>query len=116
MAYYPQELNGQPIYIRNMKEGTVKNTIKSDYDGGYQQQRPKYTRAYKTFELSYNILTDSEISTLESFFTEYQGKSFLFIHPVKNTEHTVMFNMEEFNISYDSGLVKRDLTIKLREV
>lgn len=116
MAYYPQELNGQPIYIKTMKEGTVKKVLKSNFDGGYQQQRPQFTRAYKTFDLSYNILTDDEIVTLDTFFQTYQGMSFTFVHPVKNTEHTVMFDMDEFDLTYESGVVRRDVAIKLREV
>lgn len=116
MAYYPQELNGQPIYIKSLKVATNKKVVKSDYDSGYQQQRPKFTRAYKTFELTYDILTDPEVQALNTFFEDYQGLSFIFTNPITYTEHTVMFDMEEFPVTYQSGLVRRDLGVKLREV
>lgn len=116
MIYYPQELNGQPIYIKSMKVTSNKKIIKSEYDSGYVIQRPKFTRVYKTFELTYDILMDSEVQVLETFFNTYVGMSFYFVNPITSTEHYVMFDTEEFPVTYQPGQVRRDLSLKLREV
>lgn len=77
-----------------IKETPEDSTIQSEFDGGYTQTRPRFTRIRKTFELKYdNLISDSDKSALESFAETVKGGSlsFTWTHPVTSVSYTVRF-------------------------
>jgi len=85
-------MNTLPITPNQITEEVKKPALRSKYDGGYTQTRPKYTRKTKKFTLEYQALSLSEKDTLEAFFDANQGLSFYFVDPVSSTQYAVNFS------------------------
>lgn len=65
--------------------------LRSNFEGGYEQTRPKYTRARRSYGLSYQLQSADE-ATLRAFelTTLNNGAdSFVWTHPLRATTHTV---------------------------
>lgn len=94
---------------------TVKPLITSE-SNGYIQQRPKTTRNIKKFKLNYNILNDTQKTTLENFFINNNGLEFTYVYPKTGTSYTMIFDgMDEISFSFDAKMNKHTTTINLRE-
>jgi len=94
MANFPS------IEINNMQESTQKAVIKSEYNGGYEIQRPRYTRTRKQFTLGFNKLTETEKLTLESFMMDNQGLAFNFTHPTTSTVYSVRNTSDKVDFTF----------------
>lgn len=110
MANYPT------IEINELRVTTRKPAIKSDFSGGYQQQRPKHTRSYKNFNLGYTNLTSTQATEIDDFFIANQGTIFTFTHPTTSVVYNVMFDQDEVDFKYIIGGLYQQTTVKLREV
>ena len=92
----------------DFKEMTVKEKMKSDFEAGYVQSRPKFTRPRKKFQLvwddsPHNPLTDDDKETLDQFFQDHGSETIYFPHPFKNGAiYNVLFEDPEleFELSY----------------
>lgn len=84
----------------DLVEKTQKGQIKSDFAGGYVQSRAKWTRARKTFELSWVAMSNVDKNALESFFESNIGGTFTWTHPLTSTSHTVRFAEDELQAEY----------------
>lgn len=89
MADFPSLPN--PVYP--LVEEYEDNTIRSPFEAGYEQTRPRYTRMRKTFILKYEFLTNSDKTTLENFYYQMKGGagSFNWTHPLTNETYQVRF-------------------------
>lgn len=69
------------------------STIKSDFDGGYQLTRPRFTRIRRKFKVIYKHLPAADKDTLDSFVTTVKGgaDSFVWTHPVSQSQYTMRF-------------------------
>ena len=81
MANFPT-LSVQPL-LTDFAEEPEDSTIRSDFEGGYLQTRPRFTRDRKTFgPVAYLNLTDGDKASLESFYDTVKCASiFAWIHP-----------------------------------
>lgn len=84
----------------SMTERKKKAQIRSDFAAGYVQSRAKWTRSRKIFELSWNVMSDSDKSTLETFFDDNLGGTFTWAHPLSGTSYTVRFVGDELLAKY----------------
>ena len=67
MAIFPTEIAAA---ITSFKEEANKPTIKSQFNGGYEQKRLKNTRVVRTFTWGFDFLTFDEATTLSNFISE----------------------------------------------
>lgn len=65
--------------------------IESKFEGNYSQTRRGATRGVRTFNLSYDAITNAEYDTLEAFFDANVGSTFTFVHPQTSVSYTVKF-------------------------
>lgn len=108
MIYFPD------LPIETLKKETIKE-IYEFKSGGYEQVRPKYTRARKSFTLSLNLRLEDE-DTLDLFFTDYQGEDFYFKEPTTKNIFLVRFNQESISFDRQAGYITSSCEVKLREV
>jgi len=84
----------------SMTERKRKGQIKSDFAAGYVQSRAKWTRSRKVFELSWKGMSDADKETLEAFFGDNIGDTFIWAHPLSDTSYTVRFVEDELPARY----------------
>lgn len=77
------------------------NTIASDYEAGYQQTRPKFTRQRRVWGIKYNALSTEDKAILVTFEGTVNGTAdaFNWTHPKDLTTHVVRFGPP--GIQYD---------------
>lgn len=86
-----------------LRESPQKGQIKSDFEAGYVQSRPKFTRTRKRFELSWDAMSNSDKETLETFFDDNLGDTFTWDNPISTASdpsHTVRFVNDSLEFSY----------------
>lgn len=75
-----------------LSEELEDNTIRSEFEGGYEHTRPRFTRNRKTFGLNYRYITDADKTTIENLFNAVRGADmFTWLHPKTNSAHIVRF-------------------------
>jgi phage-related protein len=85
--------------ITNIKRKQNKAVVRSSFDGGYEQTRPKHTRSVKEFELTFDVLTTAQMQELENFFISHQGDSFYFDDYLYASTHIVRFTEESLQFT-----------------
>jgi len=85
--------------ITAISRRTIKPSLKKSYDGGYEQQRLKYTRSIKEFKITYGVLDHLQAQELEDFFNANQGMSFDFTDETFQTTHNVRFAQDDITIT-----------------
>lgn len=90
MPIFPT-LSQKPEYP--LSEEREDSTIRSQFEGGYEHTRPRFTRIRKTFGLKYSMLPDADKTTLDDFITTVKGSAdaFTWTHPKYGTQHNVRF-------------------------
>lgn len=90
MANYPT-LSTAPSYP--IVEQRSDPTIKSEFDSGYMQTRPRYTRKKMVFNVNYDDIPNSDKGTLETFVDTVRGGAdyFNWTHPLTSTVYSVRF-------------------------
>lgn len=87
--------------------------VKTEFEAGYVQSRPRHTRARHVFKLSWNAVTAADYATLEAFFEAQQGNTFTWTHPVSETEYTVRFADDRLSPEFISpGYWRVSLTLE----
>jgi hypothetical protein len=100
--------------LNGVKISSIGKTVKTSFDGNYTQQRLKASRILKSFEMTY-LLSASEFDTLDTFFQDTLGSSFVFNNPATDEAFTVRFDSDQLDATYMTNeLVK--VTLKLMEV
>jgi len=115
MAAFPTLTRG-PIYPLDPDGDLEDATLRSASEAGYEQTRPKFTRARRSFGLRYKM-PDADVATLRAFelTTLVNGSdSFAWTHPLRATSHTVRLTAP---IRYSiSSLGLSDVSFTIREV
>lgn len=85
-----------PNPSRPFKEGIKSSTIVFTADSGHEQRRER-ANPKRTFEPSWNILTQDQYLTIRDFFlVVLNSKPFLWTHPIEKTKYLVRFTNEIF--------------------
>lgn len=93
----------------------IKPTVKTKFEGNYSQSRPKYTRASHNFNTLYNMITETDKATLQTFFNTNSGNSFTWNNPTDEVDYTVIF--AEDSLSFKNiTLGFYEVNIKLEEL
>lgn len=115
MAAFPA-LTRAPAYPLDPDGALEDAVLRSEFAAGYEQTRPKYTRARRSYGLNYT-LSDADVATLRAFelTTLVNGSdSFVWTHPLRATSHTVRLTAP---IRYGkSSLGLTDVSLTIREV
>ena len=113
MAAFPT-LSATPIYPLTPNGELEDNIIRSPYTAGYEQSRPRFTRARRIFGLNYNLqaadealLRDFELTTLH-----YGADSFTWVHPISGLTYVVQLTAPIKFGEESYGLCAVSLTIK----
>lgn len=96
-----------------IEQVSQRNTIRTPFEAGYVQTRARWTAAKKEFTLSWDTLSDTNHTTLQTFFeTTVKGgaESFIWTHP-SGTTYTCRFVDDEMKFTsthrlYWKGSVK----------
>lgn len=68
------------------KQQVRKPQLKSSFEAGYVQSRPKGTRSTWIYETGWKDLSDTEYQNLIDFFTTNQGSIFTWVDPLGNSK------------------------------
>jgi len=81
-------LAGLPIVER--RENSV---LRSKFEGGYVQTRPRFTRARRVWQITYNQLSSANKILIDNFIDTVLGgaDSFTWTNPQNSTSYTVRF-------------------------
>ena len=105
-------LNRTPINVsRTLKD----NTIRVEFDGGYEHRRPRYTRDVYRFEITYDLLSSTDIGSLKTHFETVGCHTPFTWTDQESNNHTVYYDMPIKWTYFVSGWYKID-TIQLVEV
>jgi hypothetical protein len=77
-----------------------KSTIRTTFENGSVGQRAKWTSGKLTLELSWEMLSDADKVTLDTFFETNNGSAIQYTHPKTSTVHAVIFG--EDTLKFDS--------------
>lgn len=87
-----------PTGIRNpdypLDEQLADPTLRSEFEDGSQQTRPKHTRIRRTFSVEWNSLPDAEKQMLEDFYCNVAkagAVAFNWTEPVSGKRYAVRF-------------------------
>lgn len=117
MSAFPS-LSCPPSYPLD-PDGDIEDTvIRSPQEAGYEQTRPRTTRARRSFGLDYPLLPDVDVSLLRAFeiTTLRNGAdAFSWTHPLSGTTYTVRLAAPiQYKRNQSAGVV--DVSMKFREV
>ena len=76
------------------EEEVYKPQVRSEFEGGYVQSRPRTSREIRRFPLSWETMSSADYATLETFFKTYQGNSFNWTHPVTSVVYVCRFSTD----------------------
>lgn len=65
--------------------------IRTEFESGTVQARPKWTRGRRTFNLSWSGMTEAHFILLQAAFLADQGLSFSWTHPTSAVVYVVRF-------------------------
>lgn len=71
-----------------------KGQVRTEFEDGTVQSRARVTRGRWTFNLGWVALSQTNYTTLQSFFSAYIGTTFNWTHPVTSTVHVVRFGSD----------------------
>lgn len=117
MANFPT-LSRAPSYPLS-PDGDLEDVVmRSPQASGYEQTRPRSTRARRSFGLSYKNISDADIAALRTFeiTTILNGaNSFSWTHPITSTVYTVrLAGPIQYERTRSPGV--GDVSMKFREV
>lgn len=89
-----------------LKETRIDQSLKSEVEKGYVVTRPRFTRTRKRIRVTYNVLSQADKNTLDTFVDTVKGDAniFTWTHPQSGTVYNVRFakppEFELFAIDY----------------
>jgi hypothetical protein len=75
--------------------------IRTEFEAGYVQSRRRGTRERRKWALEWDVLTNAQRITLQSFFIARQGSTFAWTHPVTLVSYTVRFSDDAVKMSFN---------------
>lgn len=115
MAAFPT-LTKPPVYPLDPDAEQIDTVLRSDFTAGYEQTRPKFTRARRQFGLRYR-LEATDLATLRTFETTTLvngADSFSWTHPLTAVTYTVRL-VEPIRYARTSPAIT-EVSFTLREV
>jgi len=90
-----------PRPIKVQKPSIKFRTLVSESEDGYEQRRSVWPRGKRTFELQYDVLSQSEMQVLWDFYVSCSGSylDFTFFDHTSNANYTCRFAEDE--LSFD---------------
>jgi len=82
-----------------LEEIVFKPQIKSEFESGYVQSRPRATIAKRRFTLRWKAMSDAHFSSLCSAFTADVGSTFSWNHPATGSAYTVRYTSDSIESS-----------------
>jgi hypothetical protein len=79
-----------------LDEETDFPAVRTQFENGATQSRPKFTRGRDAFTLRWTALAAAHLATLKAFFLANQGAAFSWTHPQTAASHTVRFRDDTF--------------------
>lgn len=78
-------------------EDAYNPVIQKEFEAGYSQTRPRYTRAKKRFTLRWDYMPTTEVDLLRDFYEDdaVGGAAFTWQHPISGAYHAVRFTEDE---------------------
>lgn len=116
MAVFPT-LTQRPSFPLSPDGELGDAVLSSPFEAGYEQTRPKFTRARRNFGVNYKALPDADVATLRAFelTTLRNGAdSFTWTHPLSGLGYTVRL-VENIKFARTTPRVA-DVSMTLREV
>jgi hypothetical protein len=65
--------------------------IRTEFESGTVQSRPRWTRARRTFTLRWGAMTEAHYALLEAAFVADQGTTFSWTNPASSVTYTVRY-------------------------
>lgn len=117
MANFPT-LSRAPNFPLDPDGSTEDVVLRSPQEAGYEQTRPRTTRARRSFGLNYQALKDADVALLRTFeiTTLRNGAdSFDWTHPLSAATYTVRLAAPvQYKRQHGGGMV--NVSLNLREV
>ena len=114
MADYPSFPDiARPQYP--LKEQTYLPKIRTEFENGVVQTRPRFTRSKKRFSLTWERLPVEDRQTLESFFVNTESDVFIWTHPISGTEYQCIFSDDELGGDW-TELDDSNITLNIEEI
>jgi hypothetical protein len=89
--------------------------VKTEFENGAVQQRPKWTSPKATFSLSWAAMSATDYATLRAFFIANQGLSIAWTHPDTSVAYVVRFGQDSLKSSIAMHSLRK-VEITLEEV
>jgi phage-related protein len=112
MAVFPTLSKGP---TQKYTETYMKPSVRTPFDGNYEQTRPKFTRAVNTFTVNFKFIDATDKSTLKTFFAANNGESFDWTNPLDSVTYLVRFADDQLDFK-NLGADRFEITLKLQEV
>ncbi len=92
MANFPITRKPSPQYF---SQTAYKAQVRSKFESGAVQSRPRMTSTKLKFSTGWDSLTDTEYASLVTFFNTYQGTTFNWTHPTTATVYVLRFSDDQ---------------------
>lgn len=89
--------------------------VKTEFENGAVQQRPKWTKPKATFTLSWAAMSAADYATLRAFFIANQGLTVAWTHPDTASSYVVRFGQDSLKSSITMHSFRK-VEITLEEV
>ena len=81
---------------REMEGTPVKESIRTPFDGGYSQSRPRSTRGREKFSLEWRFQSIADYVAFQATFNALAGSMFFMSHPLTHRVLLAMFSEESY--------------------
>lgn len=98
-----------------LKESLYKPKVRTEFENGMVQSRPRFTRAKKRFVLKWEKIPLEDKENLETFFNDIGGGVFIWTHPQTDKEYRCLMSDDTF----ESSLVEFvwwDVNLNIEEI
>lgn len=85
------------------KETFTKPSVRTKFEGNYEQTRSKFTRGTNAFTVTFRYLTVTDKATLKTFFADNNGGEFDWTNPLDDLTYTVRFKDDEIAFDHISA-------------
>lgn len=99
-----------------LEEDAYNPVISKEFEAGYTQTRPRYTRAKKRFLLKWEYMPTTEVDILRDFYEDDAsgGAVFTWQHPVSSAYYVVRFSDDEL-VTNRLSVAWWEVQVKLEE-
>ena len=96
-------------------EEVYKPQVRTEFEGGYVQSRPRTSRAIRRWPLAWSYMAEGDYQTLHTFFLTNQGGSFDWTHPLSAAVYVCRFSGDYLKSSW-AGPGYRQVECPIEEV